>query len=335
MDGTNWSPLTAVTPANVAWYDVTYGGGLFVAVGWSASQTKGQVATSPTGATWTNRVPAVDSVAWSSIAYGDGLFVAVGQTVATSGNTPATNRIMVSKDGVVWYSRPHPISVNEWSSIHYANNLWVATALAPTAGTHKVMTSPALVAVPTPAPTVAVPGTPSTGVAHGIRVPHMSVPENIGVKADVMVHWQASSGLDDATAVSHSLDWIGLYKKGACAQTRDMATTSNGQNDCYLASMTLGAGGATAGSVTFLYTDTRWPAGEYEVRYFLGDSQKGNGVACRNLDNAGATLFTCALEAAATSNSFTVTSGMDDYQSMVSVAGGTAKKLIPGFECGL
>jgi hypothetical protein len=183
---------------------------------------------------------------------------------------------------------------------------------------------------PTPAPTVVAPGMPSAGVAHGVRVPHMNVASNIGLKANIMVHWQATSGLDDATAVSNSLDWIGLYKKGACAQTRDMATTSNGQNDCYLASMTLGAGGATAGSVTFLYTDTRWPAGEYEVRYFLGDSQKGNGVACRNLDNAGATLFTCALEAAATSNSFTVTSGMDDYQHFV-IAG---KNLVPGFEMG-
>jgi len=138
---------------------------------------------------------------------------------------------------------------------------------------------------PTAAPTVVAPGRASTGVAHGVRVPQLSVAEFNGLNADITVHWAASSGLDEE-ATSHSLDWIGLFKAGSCSQNRKMSTTEIDQNSCYLGYQ-LVQPRQRAGSVSFSYADHRWASGQYEARYFLGDSQEGNGVVCRKLDNTG------------------------------------------------
>merc|ERR1711959_586325 len=49
---------------------------------------------------------------------------------------------------------------------------------------------------PTPAPTVVTPGAKSAGAAHGVRVPQLNVAQNIGLSADIHVHWTSSNGLD-------------------------------------------------------------------------------------------------------------------------------------------
>jgi hypothetical protein len=70
-DGITWTPR--ILPANAVWLGVTYGNGVFVAV----SSFDGGFATSPDGITWTRRSP--PSELWWSVTYGNGVFVAVGR----------------------------------------------------------------------------------------------------------------------------------------------------------------------------------------------------------------------------------------------------------------
>ena len=75
-------------------------------------------------------------------------------------------------------------------------------------------------------------------------------------------------------------------------------TAVNGQNECYLAYESIKPM-ATSGTVRFYYDQLRWPAGEYEVRYFLGDADTTT-TACRTTANAPDTpLGHCVYEAVA------------------------------------
>jgi len=85
------------------WHSVTYGSGLFVAVG---EDGKGNsVMTSPDGITWTSRTSAAN-YAWHTVTYGSGLFVAVsfsgmaqsapGQVTAVADGSGVANRVMTS-----------------------------------------------------------------------------------------------------------------------------------------------------------------------------------------------------------------------------------------------
>ena len=66
---------------------VTYGNGLFVAVGYN-----GTILTSPDGVSWTAGTSATNQTI-DGITYGNGLFVAIGYTILTS------------PDGMSWTSR--------------------------------------------------------------------------------------------------------------------------------------------------------------------------------------------------------------------------------------
>jgi hypothetical protein len=91
-DGVTW---TARTAPDAEWFSVTYGDGLFVAVG---DGTK-PVMTSPDGVTWTAQTaPDTD---WYSVTYGNGLFVAVGdgtKQVMTSGKLDAQVTVNARKE---------------------------------------------------------------------------------------------------------------------------------------------------------------------------------------------------------------------------------------------
>ena len=106
---------------------ITYGDGLFVAVGASD-----QVMTSADGINWTEQQGGGDSdVDWVSVAYGGGRFVAVGSGFINA------NRVMTSTDGENWTAGPAPnITLN---SIAYGNDKFVAVSGR---GTSTVMTSP-------------------------------------------------------------------------------------------------------------------------------------------------------------------------------------------------
>jgi hypothetical protein len=103
--GTTWTLRNLGNPL----YGVTYGNGLFVAVGGD-----GAILTSPDGVTWTART-SVTSYSLYSVTYGDGLFVAVGRNGA----------ILTSPDGVNWTARTSGTSAG-LSGVTYGNGLFVA-----------------------------------------------------------------------------------------------------------------------------------------------------------------------------------------------------------------
>lgn len=151
-----------------------------------------------------------------------------------------------------------------------------------------------------------------------LRLPTLNVASEVGVGDDVMVHWHSSS-----LAGAHPLDWIGIYKKGACEQpkvqtapvagaTTDISmTTQLDQNTCYLSSQSL-PGKVEGGTIIFSYQDLNFPAGEYEVRYFLGDSTHQQGMVCRDMEDLpnGLDYNYCAYEASAVSSTIHITGTM-------------------------
>jgi hypothetical protein len=125
-DGINWS--TTTTPEGNNWNGITYGNGLFVAVGDAGTN---RVMTSPDGITWTPRQEAA-AIAWQDVTYGDGLFVAVAAL------TGSGNRVMTSPDGINWTSRVSAADIN-WRSVAYGEGKFVA--VASTGSGNRVMTS--------------------------------------------------------------------------------------------------------------------------------------------------------------------------------------------------
>lgn len=87
-DAITWTARTAGGGFTGTFFDVVWGGGLFVAVGDDGSGGP-EVQTSPDGITWTQRT-APNATALEAVAWGDGVFVAVGDEVITS------------PDGVTW-----------------------------------------------------------------------------------------------------------------------------------------------------------------------------------------------------------------------------------------
>jgi hypothetical protein len=114
-NGIDWTIRTSA--ADNAWYNVTYGNGLFVAVAYNGSRNR--VMTSPDGITWTTRTSAANN-AWYSVTYGNSIFVAV----ASSGSG---NRVMTSPDGITWTAR-NSAADNGWNSVTYGNGFFVAVA---------------------------------------------------------------------------------------------------------------------------------------------------------------------------------------------------------------
>ena len=106
----NWHLRRPPQPTN-ALNAVTYGNGLFVAVGSSGGD--GEILTSPDGVVWTRQVAGTNNSLFS-VAYGNGRFVAIGQTIYTS------------TDGVTWTaSPPIPGGVDSASVVAYGNGLFV------------------------------------------------------------------------------------------------------------------------------------------------------------------------------------------------------------------
>jgi hypothetical protein len=131
--------------SEAVWLSVTYGNGLFVAVGevattwgdgtYSVSDDNYLAATSPDGINWTRRATPTPYITysgsnpwsgWNEVAYGNGIFVAVGDY----------SDIMTSSDGITWTSR-HSAADNDLYSVTYGNGMFVAVG-----GSGYVVTSP-------------------------------------------------------------------------------------------------------------------------------------------------------------------------------------------------
>lgn len=90
-DGLSWIQVSLPYPLyDIYWKDVTWGDGLFVAVGFNYGRNN--IMTSPDGINWTLRTP-VDQFSFAGVAYGAGCFIAVSNT---------GNFIAKSTDGITW-----------------------------------------------------------------------------------------------------------------------------------------------------------------------------------------------------------------------------------------
>ena len=125
--GTSWTTRSAAGNDD-GWFGVTYGNGLFVAVG----ALLDRVMTSPDGINWTARSAAGDNDNWYAVTYGNGLFVAVA--ISTSEDV-----VMTSPDGINWTARSAAGDNDYWYDVTYGNGLFVAVA---SNGGDRVMTSP-------------------------------------------------------------------------------------------------------------------------------------------------------------------------------------------------
>jgi hypothetical protein len=100
-------------------YDVTYGNGLYVAVGVS-----GVILTSPDDITWTGRTSGTTRNL-NCITYGNNLYIVAGDS----------GKIFTSSDGIIWTSRTSG-TANVLYGVTYGNNVYVA------AGGNTILTSP-------------------------------------------------------------------------------------------------------------------------------------------------------------------------------------------------
>jgi len=106
--------------------------------------------------------------------------------------------------------------------------------------------------------------------------PKLVTPTSVHLGVDIIVTWNATDG--QYPGISQAGSWLGLYKKGDCLK-------EEWKHECYLVARELPAG-ESGGVVRFSQRDYK-AAGEYEVRYFRGNSRSGQGRACQGLRNTG------------------------------------------------
>jgi hypothetical protein len=171
-----------------------------------------------------------------------------------------------------------------------------------------------------------------------LRHPTLDAPVSVGLGHDMVIRWKANQGLDGR--VSHRLDWIGLYRHGACMAS-DRHWRHGGekilsdserhldQNACYLQARRLPAG-LPEGEVRFSFADYG-TAGDYDVRFFEGDSRNSSGVVCRGDSRVEGRALVCSLEAAVVSSAIVVENHFAE-QNVMYYAGEINKPQIPGME---
>jgi len=96
---------------------VTYGDGLYVAVG-----NSGTLTTSPDGTTWTTRTSGFGTTTIRGVTYGDGLYVAVGNS----------GTLTTSTDGTTWTTRTSGFGTTTISDVTYGDGLYVAVGYSGT-----------------------------------------------------------------------------------------------------------------------------------------------------------------------------------------------------------
>lgn len=131
-DGITWTAQTSIDDT-VGWRSVTFGAGLFVAVG-TFNDAGGRIMTSADGITWTTRASGDDDNRWNVVTYAGGQFVALARTRRT-GST--TSQVTTSPDGTTWTLGGGGATLGKnWYGLTYGNGVFVATG-----GANAVMTS--------------------------------------------------------------------------------------------------------------------------------------------------------------------------------------------------
>ncbi|MBK5962583.1 hypothetical protein CCR95_00275 [Thiocystis minor] len=121
-DGSVWTEQLSGMTHHI-WYDVTWGGGQFLAVGKS-----GMIMTSPDGRAWTAQPSGrndLSYVTWNGVTWGGGQFVAVGNGVG--------GMIRTSPDGRVWTAQPS--GTTRMNGVTWGGGQFVAVS------SEKIMTS--------------------------------------------------------------------------------------------------------------------------------------------------------------------------------------------------
>jgi len=133
---------------------------------------------------------------------------------------------------------------------------------------------------------------------------------DIGVGGEAIVYWESGRGY--AASISSAIDWIGIYKKGDCAEpdlysneganhvilNRIIEQDPTSRHQCYIEAVNLPAG-ESSGSLKFYMKE----AGEYEARYFKGNTRDGGGYVCKRIMGSGANNYVqCVLTQAAISD---------------------------------
>jgi len=135
--------------------------------------------------------------------------------------------------------------------------------------------------------------------------PIVEIPDIVPLGSDIVVKWYAGNGLDGATVAAGT--WIGLYRKDSCF------SYNFNRHKCHIASRSLLVN-ETAGEIAFSYSEYK-VAGEFEARYFRGNTRHGQGIVCRGLKEIKDTHLQCMLEAAAISRAIYVDPDEPTYLS--------------------
>jgi len=112
--GTTWTTRTSGFGTTTI-YGVTYGDGLYVAVG-----DDGTLTTSTDGITWTTRTSGFGSTRITGVTYGDGLYVAVGRD----------GKLTTSTDGITWTTRTSGFGTSNILGVTYGDGLYVAVGVS-------------------------------------------------------------------------------------------------------------------------------------------------------------------------------------------------------------
>ena len=114
--GAAWTAGSALTTSTMV--GITYGNGLFVTVGGTASASS-----STTGTSWVSRtLPTLGAGTYSAVTYGNGFFVAI---------STGSNGTAVSSNGTSWITGGNLPSSTTWTSVAYGNGRFVAIANGP------------------------------------------------------------------------------------------------------------------------------------------------------------------------------------------------------------
>jgi len=145
-----------------------------------------------------------------------------------------------------------------------------------------------------------------------VSSPALVVPDSVHLGVDIIVVWNATDGQYSGKSIPGS--WLGLYKKDACS------TRNEWQHKCYLKSYELPVG-ESGGVVRFPQKDYK-SAGDYEVRYFRGNSRSGQGQVCAGMKDSGTgTYIQCSLDPAAVSSTVHVYGSIESQDDMSSIPG--------------
>jgi len=122
----------------------------------------------------------------------------------------------------------------------------------------------------------------------------LTVPRTVMLGQDIIIRWE--SNIDLQTRVTPPNTWIGLYPAGGCEEENEW------RHQCYVTFSFIEAG-VESGTVRFSQSEYK-NAGEYDVRYFVGDSRNGQGEICKGLTGVEhETYVQCMLSPTVTSSS--------------------------------